>query len=297
MGEPARLSRAGAVTLLVLTILLWGFNWPIIKIGLEHIAPFWFSFIRIGSASVILFLVLSLMGRNTVPARRDWPVIFSVGLLQVGIAMGLIHLAILYVEPGRSAVLIYSMPIWIAPLAYLFLGEKLNILKLTGLALGVVGIAILFNPLAFPWGNGEYLFGNGLLLISSLMWAISIVHVRGHDWSGSTLSILPWQLLIGALVLLPLAITFEGFLSIDMTWELAAILIYNGPIVSAFGFFAYISASRALPANTTGMASLAIPVVGILSSAVMTGEVLTVAVLAGMGLIGCGVLMAGRSGE
>ncbi len=290
----AHYAGTGSVVLLVLAILLWGMNWPIMKIGLDYITPFWFSFFRIGSASLTLFLALGLTGRVSLPARSDWLVILSVGLLQVGVAMGLIHFAVLYVEPGRSAILLYSMPIWIAPLAYLFLGERLNTLKLAGLAFGVTGLVVLFNPFSFPWSNGNYLFGNFLLMVASLMWAIAIVHVNGHNWSGSTLSLLPWQLLIGSTVLLPMALVMEGAPSISPTWELAAILVYNGPIASAFGFYAYISASRALPANTIGTASLAIPVVGILSSALITGEALTITVLAGMGLIGCGVLLAGQ---
>ena len=291
---PAAHELFWAATLLLLAIVIWGVNWPVMKIGLDYITPVWFSFIRISSASLCLFLALGIMGRLSVPARQDWPVVLSVGVLQVGLAMGLIHFGLLYVEPGRSAVLTYTVPIWIAPLALLFLGEELLPAKLAGLVLGIAGIAVLFNPLTFPWGNSGYLFGNLLLIIASLMWAVAIVHVRGHSWSGSTLSLLPWQLLAGAVSLLPMALIFEGLQPVKPTWDLAAILFYNGPVASAFGFYAFISASRALPANTTGMATLAIPIVGILSSVILTGEILTGAMIIGLSLIGSGVLLANR---
>lgn len=280
--------------LLFLAILLWGVNWPIMKIGLDYITPLWFTFYRLFFGTISLFIILTLTEGTSAPRRQDWPVLFSVGVLQIGLSMGLIHLGLQYVEPGRSAILTYTMPIWIAPLAFVFLREKLTSMKLIGLLVGIAGIAVLFNPLTFPWGNQAYLYGNSLLLVAAFLWAIAIVHVRGHNWSGSTMALLPWQMLIGTITLLPFMLTMEGIQPFPHTWELGLILLYNGPIATALGFYVFISATRMLPANTTGMTALGVPVVGMLASALVVGEVVTLPKMLGLGLICGGILLAGR---
>lgn len=296
VSEPG--DRRGAFLLLGAIIVIWGINWPIMKVGLGSIPPFWFGGLRLLLGSVCLFLLSAVRGRLALPARGDWPVIASVGLMQMAGFLAFVNLGLLQVPAGRSAVLCYTTPLWVAPGAALLLGETLNKRKLAGLALGLAGLLILFEPGSFDWSNRPVLLGNAFLLIGALLWSFAILHIRGHRWHGSALGLAPWQQLTGALPLLAIALATEGSpTAID--WNLSSLLVlaYNGPIASGFAYWAAVAVTRRLPALTSSLAFLAVPVMGLASSAVALGERPSPALLVGFLLILIGLVLVEMKGR
>lgn len=289
MSNPDNSEARKAWILFAAAIVFWGANWPIMKIGLAYTGPLWFAALRVSVAVVCLFALLAAQGRLSLPKRKELPVLFSVGVLQVGGFMGLIHFSLLFVEAGRSSVLAYTTPIWVAPLAAWFLGERLTRQKLIGLLIGVGGLMVLFNPLTFPWGWNGYTLGNVLLILAAVLWAGVIVHVRGYGWTRPHLSLLPWQFLLGGIVLVVTAYAVEGPPDIPMSVEFAAIMAFNGVLATAFSFWAFIQAARTLPASTVAMGSLGVPVVGIASSVLVLGEQVSDVMALGAGMILLGV--------
>jgi drug/metabolite transporter (DMT)-like permease len=287
MSETKATGRAAL--LLGLVILLWGVNWPIMKVGLAFMPPLWFATARVSLGALCFFALLLATGQLRLPPRADMPVVLSMGLLQTAAFLGLTHVALMFVEAGRSAILAYTTPLWVAPLSALFLREHLTRVKLLAVGLGMAGVAVLFNPLAVDYGDHRVLLGNGLLLLSAVVWALAIVHVRGHRWQASPLALMPWQMLLAALVLIAVAVLAEPRPSIDWRPELLMILFYNGPVASAFCYWAFVTVNRSFSATATALGSLGVPVVGVFASALALGEPLTVAKLAGLTLIGTGV--------
>lgn len=288
------MSRPAAV-LLIMVVLVWGANWPLLKLALDHSAPLWFAVLRLVLGWACLAAILAPFGRLRVPARQDWPVVVSVGLLQMAAFGALINVGLTTVPAGRSAILAYTTPLWVAPGAVLWLGEKLNRARLAGLALGLAGMAVLFNPLGFDWANGRALAGNGLLLAAALAWALAILHVRKHRWAGSPLELAPWQMLVALPPLVVLACLVEGAPRFDLSAEFLWLSAYNGPLATAFAFWAAITVTRLLPAITVSLAFLCVPVAGLLFSAWWLGEPPTPTNLAGLALIGAGVAAAAWS--
>jgi len=268
-------SPRAAWGLLLLVILLWGVNWPVMKYGLQYIGPLTFVAARMVMGAAVMFLVAAVRGELRWPDRRDWPVVLSVGLIQMAGFMILITLALQFVPAGRSAILAYTTSLWVIPIAVLVLGERLDRLKTVGFVLGLAGVAVMFNPFGFDWTDQRVLIGNGLLLLAALLWAVLIVQIRGHRWHGSPLSLGPWQFAVGALLAVPLAVWSEGWLAIRWSPATAAVLIYNGPLATAFCFWAMVSVNRALPAITTSLGTLGVPAVGVASALLGLGEQLT----------------------
>lgn len=299
MSETRPVRPAAAVVLLGLVILLWGANWPVMKLGVQAMPPLSFAASRLVLGAVVLFAVAGALGQLRLPSRHDLPIVIWVGLFQMAGFLICVSIALQYVPAGRSAILAYTTPLWVVPLALLFLGERLNRWKAAGLVLGLAGIAVLFNPAAFDWRDGGVLLGNGLLMLAALLWAVNMVQVRGHRWEGTPLSLGPWQLLTGALVLLPVAVWADWGKPVDWGTELALVIAYNGPIATAFCFWAMVTVNRALPAITMSLGTLGTPVVGVLTSALALGEPVTGTNLGGLALIGAGlalVALAERKG-
>ncbi|MDJ0947935.1 MAG: DMT family transporter [Alphaproteobacteria bacterium] len=273
-------------------ILVWGTNWPIMKIGLRYLTPLQFTAARLALATLCMFALVLAMRRLRLPRRVDMPVVLSVGLVQIGLFLTLVNMALVHVEAGRSAILAYTMPLWVAPMSLILLGERLTPLKLAGLVSGLAGVAVLFNPLGFDWSDRDALLGNGLLMLGALAWAGVIVHLRAHPWEFSPLELAPWQFLVGFLPFLVAALWLDHASPIAWGRPLLAVLIYNGPLATAFAFWAAVTVNRALPAITTSLAFLGVPVVGMIASAVALGEPFTSTKLAGMALILAGLALA-----
>ena len=289
-------STIQAYILMFGVIVLWGANWPIMKIGLEVISPLWFAAARALMGAVLLFALLRILGRLTLPQRQDLPIVISVGVLQVAGFMGLAHLGLQYVDPGRSSILAYTTPLWVTPLALLILKERLSGLKIVGLIIGLMGLIALFNPFADHETTADALLGDAMLILAAVSWAFAIIHIRGHRWHGDTLLLVPWQMLFATPILAVLAFIFEG--PLNPNWsapELWWVLAYNGPLASAFCFWAWVTANKALPAVTTALASMGVPVMGLLSSAIVLGEALGLEKVLGLSLIITGVVISAIS--
>lgn len=281
--------RRAAWVLLALVVVLWGINWPAMKLGLEDMGPLTFAATRMVLGAACFLAFAAMRGRLALPSRADLPIVVSVGLLQMGVFLLLVNLGLRHVPAGRSSILAYTTSLWVVPGAMLVLGETLRGRRLAGFALGILGVAVLFNPAAFDWTDPGVVLGNGLLMLAALAWAVQIIHVRGHRWRASPLDLAPWQFLVAAALLVPLALVFEHGGEIRWTGRLLAILAYNGPVATALCFWAIVTVNRALPAITTSLATLGVPVAGMASSALWLGEEMTVTDLSGLGLIVLGL--------
>ncbi len=292
MTNQGVISHRTAWMLLAAVVLFWGVNWPVMKYGLHYVPPLTFAALRMIMGAIVLATVAAWRHELRLPHREDWPLVLGVGLLQMAAFMGLVNVGLQYVPAGRSAILAYTTPLWVVPLAVLWLGEALTTLRIVGLILGMIGVAVLFNPFAFDWHDPKTVLGNGMLLFAALLWAILIVKVRGHRWKGSPLSLMPWQLMVAACAMAPFIYLFEDVHAIQWGEPLGWVLLYNGPIATAFCFWAMISVTRALPAITTSLSTLCVPLVGYVSASLVLGEAVTLTNSLGFALILGGLIFA-----
>jgi drug/metabolite transporter (DMT)-like permease len=290
-SRSAPVTHGQAYVLLVLMVFVWGANWPTMKMGLHHITPLWFAVARFWMGSLCLFALLAVQRRVALPTRRDLPVLLSVALTQMALFQPTVNFGLSHVTAGRAAVLVYTTPLWVVPGAMLFLGEKIGALKWVGVALGLLGVAVLFNPLGLDWTNHDVVIGSLMLMFAAMSWGIAVLHIRGHTWHLSPLQLTPWQLGLAAVLVTPVALIVDGDKNPDWSPQLIYALVYNGPIATAFAFWASTSISRALPAVTSSLSFLAVPAMGILLSLLSLGEVPDLSLLAGFGLILGGVVL------
>ena len=270
-------------------LVVRGINWPIIKVGLDYTTPMWFAASRMALGAMTLFLVLAIRREFKVPPRQDWPVVLSLGILTMALYLTMAHVGVGFIEAGRAAILAYTTPLWVAPAAILFLGERANLWKILGVLAGICGIVALFDPLAFDWSKEDTLIGNGILLLGAMCWAIAILHVRAHKWHSTPLQLAPWQLVVGFIPTCIVAAILEPEPGIVWGWELGAIVFYNGCIATAWGSWALITVNRSLPAISTSVGVLGVPAVGLICSIVLLNEPVTGSLVVGVLLVFAGV--------
>lgn len=285
----ATLTRRNALLLLAVVVLAWGFTWIVSKLLLQHMTPLWAVAARsMAGTGALLALGLALR-RVAWPVKADIPVILSVGLLHMGAFAALVSLGLQYVPAGRSVVLAYTTPLWVIPAAWLFLGEPIGRGRQAGLVLGLAGLILIFNPLAFDWTDQDALAGNGMVLLAALCWAANIVYVRAHRWVTPPFELAFWQALLATGVLSVAALLAEGAPVVAWSADLAWLLGYGGVFGIAIAYWAAVNVNRSLPAGVTSIGLLGVPVFGLLCSAVILREPLSASLLAGMALIVAGI--------
>jgi drug/metabolite transporter (DMT)-like permease len=277
--------------LLAFAIIIWGANWPVMKLGLGHISPLWFSATRFASGALCLFALQLLTRTLRLPTREDLPLIVSVGLLQMLAFTALGAIAMTQIDAGRSAILAYTTPLWVTPVAIIFLREKLSRRQLIGTALGVTGVLVLFNPFTLDWGNGVLVKANLMLLVGSFCWAMCILHLRHSKVKASAYQLAPWQMLLATLPLTVMAYGIEGPFTGDGSTTLWTVLLFVGPLATAFCFCAVNAASMWLSSTSMSSAMLGVPVVGLLMSVFFMGETLTPGLVMGILCIVGGILV------
>ena len=180
------------------------------KVLLESLSPLWMMALRSAIATVALFAISLALGRLAPPPRADLPVLLSITLLHmVGFAV-LAAWGLRLVPTGRSVVLAYTTPLWVVPGAWLFLRERLTARRTAGVTIGLLGLIVLFNPLAFDWTSRNAMLGNGAIILAAMLWAASILHIRGHRWHTTPFDLVPWEMLLATAILTPLALAISG---------------------------------------------------------------------------------------
>jgi drug/metabolite transporter (DMT)-like permease len=266
------------------------------KVLVENLPPLWVVALRSAIGTGALFAIAAARGRLAPPGRADVPVVLSISLLHmVGFSV-LTSVGLQFVPTGRSVVLAYTTPLWVTPGASLFLGERATRRRVIGVAAGLLGLGVLFNPLAFDWANRAAVLGNVAILAGAFLWAASILHIRGHRWQATPFELVPWEALLATAVLVPIALAVSGPPPVGWDARLVLLLFYAGVPGTALAYWAMAMAGRDLPAVTTALGSLSTPVVSILVAVAWLGEAVTPSLVTALILIVGGVALGTTGG-
>ena len=277
-------------------MIAWGLTWPVNKLVLASVPPLWAVTLRSAIATVALFALAIALGKLTLPPRGDLPILLGIALLHMIGFTVLTSFGLTVVPAGRSVVLAYTTPLWVTPGARLLLGEHLPRRRVTGVVVGLLGLALLFNPLALDWSRHEVVLGNAAILAAALLWAASIVHVRWHRWRSTAFALLPWEMLLATVILIAISLAFEGVPGVAWTPRLAGLLLYGGIPGTALAYWAIVMATQRLPAVTISLGLLATPVFSVVVSTLWLGETVTVSLMTALAMILGGIAIGATGG-
>ncbi|OGP62217.1 MAG: hypothetical protein A2169_00640 [Deltaproteobacteria bacterium RBG_13_47_9] len=265
-----RLPRLGFVLLAAIS-LFWGANWPIMKIALMEIPVWTFRTLCLFLGGIgILGLAKTSGLKLTVPKMELRPLLL-VSLLNITgwhlcSAYGLV-----YMEAGRAVIIAYTMPVWASILGSFILGERWTLARLIGLCLGVSGLLILIGPDIKTLGSAP--LGAVFMLGSAVTWAWGTVLIKYFHWTMPTLVLTGWQLILGGIPVIIGALILEpvnAILQVSRGGGLALGYIIILPVI--FCYWAWFKIVNLFPASVAAIGTLAIPVIGVFSSAMVLGE-------------------------
>ncbi|HXS52087.1 MAG TPA: DMT family transporter [Usitatibacter sp.] len=273
---------------LVAMVLVWGYSWILMKIGLLYAHPFDFIALRAGLATVLLFAVIAIQGRGFgLPRYR---MAFLLGSLQVALFMALTQTALLFAGPGKTSVLTYTMPFWMLLFAHAILRERMRGAQWIAVVLAFLGLVLIVAP----WRLTSF-SGSALAIGGGAVWAISAVLSKKWPTHADTLTFTAWQLLFGTLWLTALAL-LHPHAPVHWTREFVLVIFLSAAFATAGGWWLWTYVLANTSAGIAGLSSLGIPVIAVLASALQLGERPQTLELAGMILIGAALGLLGWIG-
>jgi len=281
-----RTTKAGPILALAAFAFILGYNWVVMKAGVAEIPAFVFAALRALLGAATLFIVLIVMRRPLRPPEIRHTLI--AGLLQTTAMVGLATWAVVAAPPGKTAVLVNSMPLWIPLFALPILGERIGS-RWWAIVLGILGLALMIDP-----RHGTSWLSDLAAVCSAVCWAAAIVVTK--DLQRSTafdpFSFTAWQVLLGSIPLTAIAIVFHAGPFVLTTQSVLAVA-YNGVLATGLAFVLFAYAMKSLSVSIAGAGGLSIPVIGVAAAWWQFGERPGGLELAGMAcILGALALMA-----
>lgn len=281
MTAPA--SSRAAVLAVPLLGLLWGLNWPAVRLCLVEIPPWTLRTTGMAAAGLCLMAAAVATGRRLFVPRAHWPRLVASGLLALAAFNVLLAFAQLQAATSRAAIVAFTMPVWTALLAWPVLGERPDRRRLLGLGLGLAGLAALGLPLL----RAEALT-IGLLwaLLGGMSWAAGTVLAKRWPVAAPPLPVASWQLLIGAVGAGVGMLAFEGLPRPGPLLPVTvAALLYHVILAQAVAYLLWFAILPRLPAGVATLGTLLVPAVGVAGAALLLGEQPTAGDLLGLVLV------------
>lgn len=264
----------------------WGYTWVLAKQALSFAPPFAFAAERCVGGALALFVALKLMGR---PLKLVAPgATLAIGFFQITGFMAFSTWALVEGGPGKTAVLIFTMPIWTLLLAWPVLGERIRGTQWLAAISTLTGLLLIIEP----WNMHTSLLSKFLGVMAAVCWAIGTVLIKRlrAKQPVDLLSLTTWQMLIGAVPLVLLALIVPEHPT-DWTGSYIGILAFMSVISTAFCWWLWITLLDRVPAWEASLSVLGTPVVAIVSARLALGEDFTFGELAGILLIGTGLAL------
>jgi drug/metabolite transporter (DMT)-like permease len=280
---------------LAIVVVSWAGNWPLMKLALEDAPPLVFALLRLGGTVALMAPMMLALRMPLLPATGDRLGLFVVGQLQVAgfLIFGILGLAIL--PAGRAIVLAYTMPLWAIPIELWLAPGILRRGQLAGAAVGFAGLLLFMNPGLVDWTDGCILFGNAMLLLAAIAWALGSVFYRRQVWRSGFWTQTFWQLAVSTPVVAVVALASALGGTIRWTPVLIAVLVYNWVITTALGYFLWGKVLSVMTAGVAGQVMALTPIGGFLLSVAVFGGEITWDVVVSVLLIVGGIILTLRS--
>jgi drug/metabolite transporter (DMT)-like permease len=279
---------------LAITSVGWGFNWPVTKYLLSELPPLTMR----GTTGVVGALLLALLalvsGQSLRVPRELWPRLVLAAFLNVACWMALMGLALLYLPASEAALIAYTMPIWASMLAWPVLGERPNLLRVISLVMAFAGLAAIMG------GNGlaasvTKLPGIIMALGGAFGFAVGTVMAKKLPLNLPPLSAAAWQIGIGCLPVAIVGLLVEKA-DVAALSNLGWILIFYSTVIQfCIAYVSWFAALARLPASVAAIGTMAVPVIGVVASAVALHEPLGIGQIAALVFTLAGVVLATRS--
>ncbi len=290
---PARLAPAGLM-FLAITSVGWGFNWPVTKYLVGELPVLTMRGVTGIVGAALLAAIALAMGQNLRVERKLWPRLMLAALLNVTGWMVLMGLALLWLPASEAALIAYTMPVWASLLAWPVLGERPTLLRSIALVMAFAGLAVIMGGNGFSASSAK-LPGILMALTGAIGFALGTVLAKKLPLQLPPIPAAAWQIGLGCLPVAVAGLLIETT-HIEKVTELGWwLLSYSIVIQFCIAYVSWFAALARLPASVAAIGTMAVPVIGVVASAMALHEPLGLTQIVALVFTLAGVVLATRS--
>lgn len=279
---PLRTVSAKVWAALAAVYIVWGSTYLAIRFAVETLPPFLMAAARWLVAGGILYAWSIRRGdRSDRPTAEHWRNAAVIGAALCFGGNGLVAVAENRISSGAAALLVATVPLWLATLEWLRFRVRLSRWAVAGILIGFGGTAIL----VLPGGEGAVdVTGAGLVLLASLLWSAGSLFARRAALPARPLLGAGMQMIAGGVVLVVAGAIGGEFGRLDLEAASAKSLLAVGYLAlfgSIVGFSSYVWALRNAPTSLVSTYAYVNPVVAVLLGAAFASEAITTTTIVG----------------
>ena len=280
-----------------ITSVVWGTTWVASKIGISEMPALQMASIRQFLAGICFVLYFIIWKRMPLPSARQFVWLIVMAILMFVFANGSSTWSLKYIPTGLSSLIGALYPLSVVLIERIFFNTRnLNSLTITGLLLGIAGIAIVFFENAFHHRSEGFLFGAVLSVVAMLSWSAGTIFMGRNKVNINPYYATGWQMLLSAVILFGVAHTTQPTIAVSAiplkVWIVLAYLVLAGSLLS---FAAFIYSMKHLPVAISSLYAYFNPIVAMITAAIIMNEKLTMNILWGTLVTLTGVFLVNLS--
>ena len=283
-----------AVAALIVLCASWGMNQVAIKVALSGMPPAFLMGARSLVAALLVLLWCVLRHQPIFRADRTlWPGLL-VGLLFAGEFLVLFW-GLQRTTASRAVVFLYLAPFVVAVGGHFWLGERLGLVKLSGLVCAFLGLVLAFSDQLFAPSDATAL-GDVLCFGAAILWGLTIVLIKGTALAQAPAEkTLLYQLVVSALAGFALSLALGERVDAGAAASVLPAFLYQAVWVAAITYVAWFGLIRDYPASLLTSFTFLTPLFGVGFGAAILGESVTPSLLAALLLVAAGIYLVNRS--
>ena len=281
------------VAVWIVLSVIWGSTWLFVKVGLEDLPPLTFAGLRLAVGLIPLVLIV-IYTRTPIPRdRASWTLMAGTGFLVFTVTYGLVFWGQQYNSSGLASLLFATFPLFGMVLAHGKLPEeRMTVLKIVGVLLGMTGVAIIFSDELAAHGTAG-LLGSAAILIAALAAAYADVIIKARGSHISSILLTAVQMSVGMITLLAIGITLEGN-PLNHHWTARAVVsvLYLAIVGTSIAFVLLYWLFKHMEVTKTMLLTLVTPLIAVMLGVLILGEGVSwrvavggAGILAGLGLV------------
>ncbi len=265
---------------------MWSSAFTSARVIVEYAPPLTALAFRFLVSGTLGVLIAAALGQNMRLSRQQWIGVVVFGVCQNALYLGLNFVAMQTIAASLAAIIASTMPLLVALVGWLFLGQKIKALGIAGLIAGLIGVIVIMGARIT---GGVDLYGLVLCLIGVVSLTIATLAVLGAASGGNVLMIVGLQMLVGSAMLWVPAFAFETF-DVTWNWQLIVAFIYTTIVpglLATWVWFVLVGRIGAVKASTFHFLN---PFLGVAIAAALLGETIGLLDVLGVVIIAGGIL-------
>ncbi len=276
--------RALALGLAFATI--WSSAFTSSRIVVEYWPPFLVLSVRFLFSGVLALGIGFAAGQRIRLTRPEWQAVVVFGICQNALYLGLFHYAMQTIEAGLAAILGSALPLCVAALGRVFLGQRLPAIAVAGLFVGFAGVLVI---MVGRLGHGLDWGGIAACVTGVVALSVATLTLRNAAAGGNLWIVVGLQMLVGAAALFPASLALEHW-EVTVNARFLAALAYSAIVSGVIATMIWFILVRRIGATRAATFHFLNPFLGVLIAAAVLGERVTAGDLAGVAIIMAGIL-------